>query len=1161
MLHLQLLGPLLVQDDDGQDLTPPGGREREGLAALAAVSPDPLSTERLATELYRERNASDPRNAVQAMVSRLRRSLGRSAGSIETTTNGYRLVDAVLDIDEAEQLLQAAIAEPDPAAALALLDRALERWHGPTLDGLDGELISNERTRIDSLRADAEDAVLERRFWADIEVSLVAPLETAVRDEPLREKRWELLMRALYRDGRQVEALRAFQRARSLLANHLGLEPGPALARLEQQILSHDPALDAPGAHGETAGSAGRDQAEGSPGPGHAGPIADPDRQLPQGTVTVLLCDVVGSVRRWEASPADTARDIEQLHRIWAAATDAHGGHLVKSTGDGVLSVFTTAGAAVLAAAAALRDHGDGGVQVRVAANTGSLEPVGGDDYRGPTVNRCARLLDLAHGGQILLAGATADLATSELRATAATPTLRPLGTHRLRDVPEPIAIWQVEAPGLKSSFPPLESSATIPVPRLRSTLLGRGELQAEIQARVDDERLVTLLGPGGIGKTTLAVAVAWETAGGRPLHFVDLARVTDPAAVEQRLAEAVVTSDHDDDREPIERVIDRMRANTDLVVIDNAEHVLDRVADAVDRVLGHEVKGSFLVTSRQPLGLPEEHIIGIPPLELPTDDDDLGATGRSPSVQLFVERARIARPDFEVANGLLPVVAHICRRLDGVPLAIELAAGRASLLSIDDIAAMLDDQLRLLRQVRSSRDRRHRSLEAVVGWSVDQLTPGARETFDRLSVMSGGFGLAGVESLLARCELGSIDALEALDELHGASLLAVDPDGGRFRMLEPIRQAAAAELAERGLETETRRAHAGWLIDLVHRAHRRRDETRAAAYAELDDNADQLIAAITWIADTEQRDLAGRIAFDCAWWFLTRDARTGERLLGRMLSIADRADDDLGWANIVLGLGIVTAAHPWSDVAEHTQDALDEFDRADHPDRGVARLAAAFSLTDQNDPTLPLRFLEEADRLTSPEDRWGSALIDMTTMTMQSLVLMLEGELDDPEPLVARGRRAVDAFRDLGETWALGATLGELGRLYQSLGRLDEAEACYLESLDLFRGADYHGSHYVYTELGRLASRKGDHELAAQYHQEAQRLAEIDGSSGCLAMVAAGMGEAAEAAGDAAAALSHYREAVTLSRHATLIEHGHSDWVDAIERLELALGDEATRS
>ena len=261
----------------------------------------------------------------------------------------------------------------------------------------------------------------------------------------------------------------------------------------------------------------------------------------------------------------------------------------------------------------------------------------------------------------------------------------------------------------------------------------------------------------------------------------------------------------------------------------------------------------------------------------------------------------------------------------------------------------------------------------------------------------------------------------------------------------------------------------------------------------------------------------------------------------------------------MVLGLGIATAAHPGSAVADDVQAALDEFDRVDHPDRGLARLAAAFAMTAGDDPVQPMRYLDEADTLVSSDDRWARALVDMAMMTMQSLVLLLSGELTDPEPVVDRGRRAVATLRDLDETWALGATLGELGKLFQTLGRLDEAEACYTESLDLFGGADYHGSHYVYSELGRLATKKGEHALAERYHQEAQKIAELDGNEGCMAMTFAGMGDAAEAAGDPERALDLYRRATELSEQASLIEHGHESWRAAIDRLEVLLAGDRT--
>ncbi len=1169
MLHIQLLGPLLAHDDAGADLTPPGARERNGLATLAVVSPDQLSTERLATELYREQNTSDPRNAIQAMISRLRKALGQTAGSIETTTSGYRLVDVTLDVDEAERLLHATMAEPDPVAARALLEQAEALWHGPTLDGLAGELVDAERIRIDNLRADAEDAVFERRLAAGVgaDPGLGPALEAAVRDQPLRERRWELLMRTLYRDGRQADALRAFQRARTLLSSHLGLDPGPSLVRLEQQILAHDPTLDADQHSDPGTASPGSDHRH-DPGSASGFTVgASPGDSLPRGTLTVLLCDVEGSVRQWESNPAQTGQAIAELHRIWGDATEAWSGHMVKSTGDGVLAVFTTASGAINAAAQAMSDQMQSSLVVRAAVHTGSLEPVEAD-YRGPVINRCARLLELAHGGQTLISGITAELAGPELGDLS----LRDMGSHWLRDVPDPIRVWQLEGPGLPASFPPLPPNGPASLPRLRGTLLGREELVSEIARQADEDKLVTLLGPGGIGKTSAALAAAWELAGGRPVTFVDLARVTNAAAVEDRIVDAVVTVDHDIERRPAERLADRLQASTDLVIVDNAEHVLGAVASLIDQVLQYELKGSFLVTSRQPLGLSDEVIIGVPPLELPIDGDDLGETGRSPSVRLFLDRAKANRPDLAIQSGLLPVVAHICRRLDGLPLAIELAAGRASVLSIDDIAARLDDQLRLLRQVRSQRDRRHQSLEVVVGWSVEQLTNDARELFERLSVMAGSFGIDGVERLLRRCDLDRLDALETLGELQEASLLVVEPGGSRFRMLEPIRQVAAARLDQRNLDRETRRAQVLSLTEMTSDAHYRRDHSRVPALNKIDDEADQLTSAIAWIAESGEADLAPEISFTSSWWFLTRDARLGEQLLKRLVPLVDRETDPVGWALVVLGLAIVTASDPGSDVADTSLEAVSILDEADHPDRGLARIAAAFAQTGGQDIELTLQLLEDADRLISPDDLWGRALTEMSSMTIQSLWLMVaddgidgtdrtegvegtEGVID-PEAVVARGLKATAMLREIGENWALGAALGELGRLMQSLGRIEEAERCYIESLELSAAGVYHGTHFILTELGKLASQDGRHSEADGYHERALELANQDGNAGCIATAVAGLAHAAEARGEAEQAMELYHQALELAEGTSLMNKADQAWVETLEQLAGRAGE-----
>ena len=1150
MVHVGLLGPLVVTDDDGNDLTPPGQRERACVAILAVMAPEAVSTERLAAELYRDRETSDPRNAVQAVVSRLRRALGRSAGSIETTGTGYRMVDVDLDIDRVDDLLRAAAVAGEPERSNELLDRAGAQWRGPSFDGLEGDLLDAERLRIDGLRADVEDAVLgavvEGLTGGDrtdgIPVDLLARLERAVRDEPLRERRWELLMIALYRTGRQADALRAFQRARTVLADRLGLDPGPALVDLEARILAHEPAL--------RGGLVGRDGADDDApveidsATGSLPPALPP--ALPAGTVTVLLCDVEGSVERWEAAPGSTAASIARMHDIWSDATADHGGHVVKSTGDGVLAVFATPAAAMAAAADAMVAQAATDLVVSAAITSGSLQPIDGD-YRGPTVNRCARLLELAHGGQILAGAAAAELARGDLPPDV---TIRELGLHWLRDVPEPMAVVQIGGPGLRAEFPALESRGPESLPRPRGELLGRSELVVEVEGLVDDRALVTLLGPGGIGKTSLALAAAWMVAGRRPVVFVDLARLTEPDEVAHQIAAQVAPAEDDDLRSPAQRLADRLALNTDLVVVDNAEHVLDRVAELLDEVLRRELKGSFLVTSRQPLGLVDEHLVALPPLALPATDDDLVATGATPAVRLFVDRVRSANPTAELTAGRLPAVAHICRRLDGIPLAIELAAGRASMLSVEDIAGRLDDQLRLLRQRSSARDRRHRSLEAVVGWSLDLLSRSARELFDRLSVMAGSFGLDAVEALVDRCELDWVDPLEDLGELVDACLVVVEVGGSRYRMLEPLRQVAAAELDDRGLTLATRRAHARWVLDRLTVASELRDERRAVEQAAIGAEADQLRAAVAFVGDEDQIDLIPDLAYASAFWFLSFDARAGQRLLTRLTPLVSRDHDPLAWAKTILAEAVVTVSHPRHDLAGPAREALAVFDDHDHPDRGLIRVVVAFCQGDETGPELPTRLLEEADRLVSSDDRYASAIVDMGFMVLASLLRQL-GVGVDLDLAVTRGDRAIAEFRVLGEKWALGVALGEIGRIHSAVGHHELAEERFLESIELFEVVDYHGTHYVFTELGTMASARGDHDRALAFHTQALAAAESYGHQGCVATALAGLAQAAEARSDLDEAVDYYRQALDAMADVRPVDFGWQQWRDELARLE----------
>lgn len=1084
MVNVTILGPFratLDVDEGADDITPSSARERTALAALAVSAPETMSIQALATELYGDDTIADPKNAVQAVVSRLRKLLG--SDSIETTANGYRLRAAVSDVDEMTRHRS----EGRLAAALAT-------WSGPTLtDVVPGPLLGAERLRLDEVRAELTEASLAAR--ADVDPSAtIADIEAAVAVEPLRERRWELLMRTLYRSGRQADALRAYQRARTHLAAELGLEPGPALTELEQQILRQDNSLA-------------------SALPSRPATV---ERTLPTGIVTILLCDVEGSVRRWETRPTDTADQIDAMHATWSQAVEGHDGVVVKSTGDGILAVFEMASDAVRAAAAGQAAQRTTDLSIRVALHTGEVISID-DDVRGPTVNRAARLMDLAHGGQILVSGVTADLASGGMDEDLG---LRSLGSHWLRDVPEPVEIHQLTGPGLRSSFEPLRSAGPSQLPRLRTALLGRETVLQELTELVGNEPLVTLVGTGGIGKTTLSLAVGWEIADTRSVTFVDLASVRDPSLVAVRIAETLVGNEPNSQRSPVERITDRLGANPDLLVIDNAEHVLDSVAAAVDEILSIELKGSLLVTSRQALSVVGERVVTLSPLPLPDADDDLAETSRNASVQLFLDRMRSTKPDAQLPQGLLPVVAHICRRLDGIPLAIELAAGRTGLLAVEDIASRLDDQLRLLRQVPATRQARHASLEAVAHWSLDQLAPETRRLFGVLSVMAGAFDVNGAEAMAGGAGIDPLDVLDGVSEMVAASLLAAEPDGRRFRMLEPIRQLALAELRAAGGETPTRRAHAAWVTDRTVAAFAAQDETRTVLYRSFDTDADQLLTALRWSldrfddTDTNDEDIerTGVLALTSAFWFLEKDPGTGTELIDQIKERIDRDRHPMAWARTTIARATVGATLPVAGMTDDAADAVRIFDEHDDPHRGLARLGAIFThFATQGNEAFDL--LAEADELLSSDDRWNRAIFDLVAMMIRAVGS--DEQAPSPEQAIGHGERAVTSLRTLGDRWALGATLGELGRLQRLTGDYAGAASRYYESIELFGDLHYHGLHYILSELGQLASLQGDHAEAGRLHERAIEMADDDGNASCRAQAMLASARSALLAGD----------------------------------------------
>jgi predicted ATPase/class 3 adenylate cyclase len=507
----------------------------------------------------------------------------------------------------------------------------------------------------------------------------------------------------------------------------------------------------------------------------------------PSGVVTFLFTDVEGSTRRWEAD-ADGMRIALAAHdEVLRAAIEAHGGLMFKHTGDGVCAAFSSPRAAVDAAIAAQRALE---LPVRMGLATGEADLREGD-YFGVVLNRAARVMAAGHGGQILLAELTAGLLSGV--------DLLDLGPRRLRDLPTPIGVFQVRAASLQTDFPPLRGVDSNPG-NLRpaiTSLIGRDAEVSNLQAALRSHRLVTLAGVGGVGKTRLALEVATQLAD----EFVDgvwvfeLATVADPAAVPDAVA-AVLGITQQPGKSVSESVASALEGRSRLLVFDNCEHVIDSVADLVAAILAASTTVKVLATSREGIGVADELFWQVRSL-------DVGA-----AVELFVERAQSMVSD-TLANEAT-AVEDVCRRLDGIPLAIELAASRMASMTAEEVRDRLDDRFKLLVGSRRGLER-HQTLRHAVAWSYDLLDDAEKTVLERCSVFAGGFNLQSACAVGGPEGVDDYAVLDRLDALVRKSLLVADRSSGRtrFSMLETIRQFAEEQLVASGSADEVRAAHA----------------------------------------------------------------------------------------------------------------------------------------------------------------------------------------------------------------------------------------------------------------------------------------------------------------------------------------------------------------
>jgi predicted ATPase/class 3 adenylate cyclase len=779
------------------------------------------------------------------------------------------------------------------------------------------------------------------------------------------------------------------------------------------------------------------------------------------GITTFLFSDIEGSTRLWEKSPEAMGRALAAHDALVRSTIGEYGGAVVKMTGDGVHAAFADPRAAIGAAVAlqlgcARIEQAQGlPFRVRCGLHAGTHEQRD-DDFYGNTVNRAARIMSVALGGQVLVSHAVATLVSDGLPAGIS---LRRLGAVRLRGLAHQEQVHQVVHRDLRDRFPPLRALAAAPhnLPQPLTTFVGREGLVAQAVGLVRESRMVTLVGAGGIGKTRLSLRVASELveefADGA--WFVELAPLSDPLRVPQAVASALHIKE-----EPGQSMLDVLVAQLAdrrlLLVLDNCEHLLEACARLAAALLAAASGVSILASSREPLHVAGEHCCPVPVLPAPPPGVAASAEALEAfdAVKLFVERARAVAPRFAVTPGNAHAVATICRRLDGIPLALELAAARVRAIGVTDIAARLDNRFALLQ----SRDRvvmpRHQTLTALIDWSHELLTGDERTVFRRLGVFAGGFSLDAAEVVGADASIAATEVVDALMGLVEKSLVIAAEEGGRYQVLETIREYALQRLEASGEAAAARQRHFEHCLALAERARTeligpdqgewlaRLDADRenlVAAHAHAvgpDGDAGQairLMAAMNlyWIFSGsvglglrlttqalarlpagERSALRRRALFDAGQLAVCKGAYAdGRRLLDESVAIARELGDEVGQGAALPLLCMASLAE--GDLASarvHADAALVLARRIGDQRRIAAALVGRAQVHRAEDE------LEAAQRMYASAYDIAAGLGDRETMAVallnQAMVALCRG---DRERALPYARRVVDIVRETG--------------------------------------------------------------------------------------------------------------------------------------------------
>jgi predicted ATPase/class 3 adenylate cyclase len=803
---------------------------------------------------------------------------------------------------------------------------------------------------------------------------------------------------------------------------------------------------------------------------------------LPSGTVTFLFTDIDGSTKLWEQYPEAMKAALAKHDLILKEAIASNHGYIVKTTGDGVHAVFTTAldgiNAVVAMQRGLLQTSEALQLRVRMGLHTAEAELRDGD-YYGQSVNRAARIMSIGHGGQVLLSETAAQVVREHLPKDS---NLLELGEHYLKGLARPEKIAQLVLPDLQKDFPPLNSlsTATNNLPTQLTSFIGREKEIAEIKALLNSSRLVTLTGSGGTGKTRLSIEVGTQelvyfTNG---VWMIELALLTDPAQIIPALAQAFGLQESP--FSPLASlVIDYLCNKKLLLILDNCEHLVAACARLADDLLHQCVGLKILASSREALGIAGEMAFHTPSL------------AESESTRLFVERARAVNSKFTLTDSNASSVAQICSRLDGIPLAIELAAARTNLLSVDQIAARLDDRFKLLTGGSRTALPRQQTLRALIDWSYDLLSEEEGALLRRLSVFAGGWTFEAAEFICP-----NQDVLELLTQLVNKSLIVVDTDGSestRYHLLETIRQYARDKLLEAGEFFEVRNLHGQYFLQMAETAEPQLYKSGSGILVGLLENEqDNFRAALEW---TMEKDIesALRIVYALQLFWV----RNGHQAEGRIL-----AETVIASAEVLPPLEREAAYHRKYLIAR-ALTTLTAVAMSQGDNRYVSEVSAKceFYARAIGNKGLVARALSYccAGRLSVGDiegvETWSREALQCAresddtfalglSLGVTSEYLMITGK--DPEMAQEYASQSIKILKEHGQQWAYAIILLVMGMVAKYKGDLKFSRESLGNILPLFREmGDIQRVNMIQSELGHMERYEGNFDKAEQVYRE----------------------------------------------------------------------------